>query len=96
MEYNFLNDAVQNLQRYFFTFLGDMQCVAFFSHRRLVHVCVHVSRWWTGGEQIEINPPFFHFLVCHKNPFNDIFGDVVAHDLDLLFEDQSFESRPFW
>ena len=30
-----------------------------------------------------------------KKPPNDVFGDVVIHDLDLIFEGQIFESKPF-
>ena len=30
-----------------------------------------------------------------KKPFNDMFGDAVAHDIGLLFEGHRFELRPF-
>ena len=29
----------------------------------------------------------FHQHVSHKKPSNDVFGDVVAYDLDLFFKD---------
>ena len=30
-----------------------------------------------------------------KTPSNDIFGDVVAHDIEILFQGYRFDSRPF-
>ena len=60
-----------------------------------VSVCVYASLWITQ-KRFEINPPFFHQLVGHKKPYNDVFGDIVARDLDLLFEGQRFESRSIW
>ena len=51
-----------------------------------VCVCVCVSHWLTTGKRFEINTPFFHRFVGHKKPSNDIFGEVVTYDLDLLFE----------
>ena len=44
---------------------------------------VYVPRWWVSGKRFEIYPPFFHHRVCHENPSNYVFGDVVAHDFDL-------------
>ena len=37
----------------------------------------------------------FRYLVGHQKPSNDVFSDVVAHDLELFFEGQRFESRQF-
>ena len=38
---------------------------------------------------------FHRLLGPNKNPSNDVFGNSVAHDLDLIFEGQIFKSRPF-
>ena len=40
------------------------------------------------------NPPFFHPLAGHSKPSNDIFSDVVAYDIDLLYEGHRFECTP--
>ena len=60
-----------------------------------VRVCVRVCvpRWWNSGKRFEIKPHHHH--VSHKKLANDIFGDVVAHYLDILLEGQSIETRPF-
>ena len=54
-----------------------------------VCVCVRVyaslvNLWKTDLGRSAI----FHHLAGHKKPSNGIFGDVVAHDLDILFESQ--------
>ena len=59
-----------------------MRCILAYSYRRLV--CV--LRWWTTRNWFEFNMPFLHNFVGHKKPSNDVFDDVVPHDLDLLFE----------
>ena len=49
-------------------------------------VCACVPHWWIRWQRFEINAPFCHHLLGHKKkPFNDVFGDVVAHDLDPTF-----------
>ena len=60
-----------------------------------VCVCVCMPLLWTSGKLIDINLSFSHQIVGHKKLFNEVFGDVVADDLDLVFESQWFESRPF-
>ena len=52
-----------------------------------VSVCIYASlvdQWKTPGDK----PVIFHHLVGHKNPSDDVFDDVVARDIDLLFEGQ--------
>ena len=63
-----------------FTKIPRFRCVC-------VCVCVCVWRWWTTWKRFEINRSFFfHHLVGQKRLFNYVFGDVVAHDLDLFLE----------
>ena len=60
-----------------------------------VCVCVNallVEQWKTTWDKSTT----FHHIVVHKKPFNDVFDNVVAHNLDLLFEGQRFELRLFW
>ena len=61
-----------------------------------VCVCVLTHTVSLAGVLVEKFRQFFTILVGHKKLSNDVFGDVVAHDLDLLFEGQRFESRQFW
>ena len=67
-------------------------------HSRLLlslGVSVYKLYWSTSGKWFEIKQPFLHHLVGDKEkPSNDVFGDVVAHNLDLRFDGQRIESRP--
>ena len=63
-----------------------------------VRVCVCVCVCLVGGPVKNGLRQIRHFriiLYATKKAFNDLFGDVVAHDLDLPFNVQRFESRPF-
>ena len=72
-----------------------MQHVAFSPMAiRPVYVCM--VRWRTSLKWLEINQPVFHHLVDQgKKPSNHVFGNVVAHHLDLTFEGERSELRPF-
>ena len=55
--------------------------------RMCVCVCVLVFLVCGLHENVfEINSAFIHYLVGTKNTSNDVFVDVVAPDLDLLFD----------
>ena len=56
-----------------------------------VYVCVCMPLWWTSGEWFKINQVFFTICRLQKNTFNDVFGNIEAHDLDILFESQRFK-----
>ena len=61
-------------------------------------VCVRVS---VGADALLVDyrktvrdkSAIYHHLAGHKKPFKDVFDDVVAHGLDLLFEGQGLELR---
>ena len=61
-----------------------------------VCVCPYTPRWCITGKRFEINLHCFHHPVSHKKPSNNVFGDVVDPDLDLLYEGEIFELIPFW
>ena len=71
----------------FYGFLGEMLSSI---------VCVRMLRCWTRGKWFETNLPFFYRLLGHtkSHPITHL-ANVVVHDLDLLFQGQWFESRPF-
>ena len=48
---------------------------------------------WTTRKLLKLNPPSFTVLSVIKKPSNDVFGDAVAHNLDLAFEGKRFESN---
>ena len=86
-------------------FLGEMQRFVFLPLPIVCCVCacvcvcacpsVFMPRWWTKGKWLEIKPFCSPSCSTRKKLFKDVFGDVVTHDLDLLFEGRIFESIPF-
>ena len=65
--------------------------------RACVCVFIHfnaslVNRKKTVGDK---SANFFTIMLAIKTPCNDVFDDVLAHDIYLLFEGHRFVSRPF-
>ena len=78
-------------------FLGEMLHSHLLLSLECVCVCVcpymFMPSWWIRGKQLEINLQCFYPLVGHTKAIQELFGNIVAHDLDLLLEDQRFELR---
>ena len=60
-----------------------------------VCVCVYDSLVNSTKSVCDKSAIFNHHVGHTKMPYNDVFDDIVSHDLDLHFEDQRFESRQF-
>ena len=70
---------------------------AVFSPIAIGSVCVYVCLIGGSQENGSGKSDFITILYATKPPSNDILSDVVAHDLDLLFQGQRFEWRPsYW
>ena len=57
-----------------------------------LRLCVCMPRWWISGRRFKINPPFFHHPIEHTN---DVFSDILAHELYVFCNGQILKMRNF-